>query len=75
MNLKDVWDYIINKTKEIEQKFLEGKDEEIESLLMRFRNIASASPGNINAARAVEESLSESLISAVIEKCLLGATE
>jgi hypothetical protein len=51
---------------------LEEKDDEVEELLIRFRNIASSSPGNIHAARAVEDSLSESLISAVIEKCLLG---
>jgi hypothetical protein len=52
---------------DIEQAFMDGRDDEVEKMLVSLTNIASARPGNILTATNLSNSLSEAMVAAMLE--------
>ena len=52
---------------DIEQAFMDGRDDEVEKMLVSLTNIASAKPGNILTATNLSNSLSEAMVAAMLE--------
>jgi hypothetical protein len=68
--MTELWQLIATKVQDIERCFVEQHENELENAITALKNIASSSPGNIQAAEALTKSLSESMIHALLERSM-----
>ncbi len=69
-NQLDVIDMVISLVRDVEEAVVAGRDGDADRLLRRLTNIASTKPGNVLAAEAVADSLSEGMLTALVDRSI-----